>query len=96
VAVNATNTTYQTVTITFVNTATSASYAFTLAPNTSSVVLGGVPPATYNVYMSPSLPESDYPILYEIYTSQQTYYAEVEFGSLNVSGNTCPIYIYPN
>ncbi len=91
-AVMASNNTTKPVTLTFTNTVSSYAYTFTVPVGASNSQVGTVPEATYNVLMTPNPSNSSQPILWEIYSSSQTYYGPVGFNNITVN-STCPVNI---
>lgn len=84
------NSTNKNVTLTFQN-AWGYSTQFTSIAGTNESV-GGVFAGTYTVTMTPTSYSTSYPILWQIYTNSQEYYATVSFGGVSVT-STCPISI---
>jgi Family of unknown function (DUF5977) len=95
-SVVATNGSTEAVTLVYQNLFSGVNYTFTAAAGASNVTEGTIPNGPYTVTMTPTTYSSSYPLVYTMNPgSTQTYYAEVAFGNVMMSGSTCTVNISP-
>jgi len=82
------NNTTQSCAVQFVpNASGGQTYTFTVPAGSSNLSLGQIQGGNYNVFMSPASPNPSQAIYWQIYGFSQTYYGNVEFGSVSVTSD---------
>lgn len=95
-SVVASNSSTETITLVYENLFSGVNYTFNVTPGSSNVTEGTIPIGPYTVTMTPTTYSSSYPLIYTMNPgSTQTYYAEVAFGNVLMTGSTCTVTVSP-